>query len=393
MPLLAYTQSGEPLVAPLLSDDEWEGLKASAARDAWMPYGKGRAIPKESRLGTRFFAHPPGQSPEGSRETDIHLYLKAQCLIGARLAGWEALPEQSGKTPDGEDWRADVLCRRPGKPWSIAFEAQMQLQAEATYRRRQARYAASSIRTLWLVGHDHGLLSRYWLEPDQDLPAFKTQVWNDEQGRPGAHVLIDGQTLPVAEFVSGALTRKLHWSGEGRHGVIQLILRDDQCWHRTCRRKVRLTVKAQTTQGKLIELSAVQALEGYQEAYAKAQTALPDLADHPQPFRKGLTSRCPHCGRDIRYHTREWASQPLTLVPIGVIIPHHGRPVGLTPHAQWHWGPQTQWTDWAPVGDIGLICHQETNIQARHQSHSRTAHTLQAKDPRQRLNRNVTRFP
>jgi len=37
MPLLAYAQSGEPLIAPLLSDDEWEQLKSERDRDAWMP--------------------------------------------------------------------------------------------------------------------------------------------------------------------------------------------------------------------------------------------------------------------------------------------------------------------------------------------------------------------
>src|SRR5919112_4885775 len=115
MPLLAYTQSGEPLIAPLMSDDEWEQLKSERERDAWMPGSCRRAIPKVSRLGTRFFAHPPGHAAEGSRESDLHLYLKAQCLIGARAAGWEALPEQPGKTPDGLDWRAGVLLRRPGE--------------------------------------------------------------------------------------------------------------------------------------------------------------------------------------------------------------------------------------------------------------------------------------
>src|SRR3712207_6663652 len=38
MPLLAYTGSGEPLVAPLMSDDEWERLRAAKDRDAWMPH-------------------------------------------------------------------------------------------------------------------------------------------------------------------------------------------------------------------------------------------------------------------------------------------------------------------------------------------------------------------
>ena len=95
MPLLAYTHSGDPLIAPLMTDHEWEHLRSARDRDAWMPHGKGRAVPKISRLGTRFFAHPPGHTPEGARETDVHLYLKAQCLVGARAAGWDALPEQS----------------------------------------------------------------------------------------------------------------------------------------------------------------------------------------------------------------------------------------------------------------------------------------------------------
>ena len=54
MPLLAYTRSGEPLVAPLQSDDKWERLRASTDRDAWMAYRQRRAISKVSRLGTRF---------------------------------------------------------------------------------------------------------------------------------------------------------------------------------------------------------------------------------------------------------------------------------------------------------------------------------------------------
>jgi hypothetical protein len=116
MPLLAYTHSGDPLIAPLMTDHEWEHLRSARNRDAWMPHGKGRAVPKISRLGTRFFAHPPGHTPQGARETDVHLYLKAQCLVGARAAGWDALPEQFGTTPDGQDWRADVLCRRRESP-------------------------------------------------------------------------------------------------------------------------------------------------------------------------------------------------------------------------------------------------------------------------------------
>ena len=84
-----------------------------------MPSG-GRAIPKVSPLGTCFFAHPRGQTPPGGKESATHLFLKAQCLAGAQAAGWQALPEQAGRTPDGQPWRADVLGRRPGQPWSWA---------------------------------------------------------------------------------------------------------------------------------------------------------------------------------------------------------------------------------------------------------------------------------
>src|SRR5215218_2613444 len=244
MPLLAYTQSGEPLVAPLMSDAEWERLRSSTERDAWMPESRRRAVPKVSRLGTRFFAHPPRHAPEGGRESDLHLYLKAQCLIGARAAGWDALPEQSGKTPDGQDWRADVLCRRPGQPWSIALEA---------------------------------------------------------------HVHVDGLRLSVADFVLGALSRQLRWYEHDRHGVVMLVLRKDQCWHRTCRKPILLAFRAETTSGDTLDLPSVQALDGYGSAYAQAQAALPDLADSPWPFRRVLASRCPHCRREIRYQHQDWA--------------------------------------------------------------------------------------
>src|SRR5918997_4386648 len=188
-----------------------------------MPGSRRRAIPKVSRLGTRFFAHPPGDASQGARESDVHLYLKAQCLIGARAAGWEALPEQSGKTPGGQDWRADVLCRRPGGSWCVGFEAQVQLQGEEAYRQRQERYASSGLRTLWLVAHEPAALQSYWRRPDQYLPAFRTSIWKNQKGHPGAHVHVDGLTLAVADFVAGALSRQLHWYESGRHAVVTFV--------------------------------------------------------------------------------------------------------------------------------------------------------------------------
>jgi hypothetical protein len=46
MPLLAYSEAGEPLVAPLMSDAEWEELRSAKDRDPWMPQSRKRAIPQ-----------------------------------------------------------------------------------------------------------------------------------------------------------------------------------------------------------------------------------------------------------------------------------------------------------------------------------------------------------
>ena len=107
-------------------------------------------------------------------------------------------------------------------------------------------------------------------------------------------------------------------------------------------------------------------MHGYAEAYAKAQVALPDLAESPRRFRIVLASRCPHCKREIRYQREDWAGQSATFkLPIGINIPEQGSQIGLTPHAQWRWGPEFRWPQWAPLGGIGPISHRPLEIQPR----------------------------
>ena len=52
-------------------------------------------------------------------------------------------------------------------------------------------------------------------------------------------------------------------------------------------------------------------------------------------------------------------------VPIGVDIGAQGHCLGLTPHEQWHWGPETRWTHWAPLGGIGLISRRHLEVRPR----------------------------
>ncbi|EIM30337.1 hypothetical protein MicloDRAFT_00008870 [Microvirga lotononidis] len=107
-------------------------------------------------------------------------------------------------------------------------------------------------------------------------------------------------------------------------------------------------------------------MNGYADAYTKAQAALPDLAESPLRFRKVLTSRCPHCTREIRYQREDWAGQSAAYkLPIGINIPEQGSQIGLPPHTQWRWGPEARWPQWAPLGGIGPISHQPLEIRPR----------------------------
>ena len=105
-------------------------------------------------------------------------------------------------------------------------------------------------------------------------------------------------------------------------------------------------------------------MEGFSRAYAWAQGALPDLSDCPQPFRRGFRTRCRHCGREIRYPKGEWMSDAgaRVRVPIGVGLPDRAarERLCLRPHADWHWGAQARWHEWAPVGGLGLITWDRT---------------------------------
>jgi hypothetical protein len=45
-------------------------------------------------------------------------------------------------------------------------------------------------------------------------------------------------------------------------------------------------------------------------------------------------------------------------VPLGINIAEQGARLGVSPHTQWHWGPEARWTSWAPLGGIGRIWYR-----------------------------------
>ena len=149
---------------------------------------------KTSRLGTRFFAHLALGDCASGDESPEHLHLKALAIAAARAAGWDAEAEVAGVTPGGEPWRADVLAAR-GRH-RVAVEVQWSPQADDETRRRQARYAASGVRGLWLFRRP-GFLS------DADVPALRVG------GSLAAGLTILGQ--PAADALAAAFDRRLRF--------------------------------------------------------------------------------------------------------------------------------------------------------------------------------------
>lgn len=111
------------------------------------------AILKRSVRGLQFFAAAPGMAGVTAPESVEHQIAKIKLVLGMRAAGHQARVEQSGSTPSGEQWQADVLVLTTRGP--IAVEVQLAQQHWDDYRSRTARYRASGVSVVWLVRDAH----------------------------------------------------------------------------------------------------------------------------------------------------------------------------------------------------------------------------------------------
>lgn len=239
MPLRAISADGKDVIAPLITDAEWETLRADKARGGLhMPGTKAPAIPKVSPNGLRFFAHKPGTKPAGAShgETMLHLEIKRQVILAARNAGWDATTEITGVTPNGEEWRADVLCRSGHR--SVAIEAQVSAQRDVEYLERQARYKCSGIRGLWLEARPHSYRTRFHsllpsTKATKDLPIFR--LWSPAKSAALTpndiyQVDIDGQHVMLQDFIIGCLRGDLKWIGESDDQCGEFWIKKHNCW-------------------------------------------------------------------------------------------------------------------------------------------------------------------
>ena len=221
MPLKCLDGEREIYAFDTESDDAWEALRSKNAetKALRMPCCGAGVVLRTSKLGTRHFAHVKRGPCETAPETAEHLLAKMAVIEGIKSTAWSAMPEQSGRTPSGEEWRADVLAAK-GKG-KVAFEIQWSRQDNEETVRRQQRYAAAGVRGLWLFRQKDFPTGR-------ETPSFRL-VFNAEANSfdvmmPSPHYdamwvarnttdeMSWGQRIPLQRFVAGALEGRLRFA-------------------------------------------------------------------------------------------------------------------------------------------------------------------------------------
>ena len=172
---------------------------------------------RTSKLGTRHFTHVRTGTCTTAPESAEHLLAKLLTVQAIQGSTWHARPEQSGATPSGESWRADVLATKGNA--KIAFEIQYSRQPQEETDRRQKRYQEAGVRGLWLMRQSDFKTSRetpvFQLQYDQGTRSFSVRIpWSNPWHRlriirlhaEDAEWL---QTIPLPQFIRGVLERRL----------------------------------------------------------------------------------------------------------------------------------------------------------------------------------------
>lgn len=221
MPLKCLSDSREIYAFDIGTDAAWELLKTSNATSKFlkMPCCNANVVLRRSKLGTRHFAHARRGDCQTAPESAEHLLAKTIVVEGIKATSWVALPEQAGETPSGEAWRADVLAVK-GKA-KVAFEIQWSRQTDEDTKMRQKRYSEAGVRGLWLfkqkdipVGHE---IPSFRLVFDPESKGLDVLVPSADYhplwiSRRGEDLRYWSQKVPLARFVSGALTGRLRFA-------------------------------------------------------------------------------------------------------------------------------------------------------------------------------------
>ena len=214
MPLRAFIDGNE-VIAPALSDEEWEALRQRVQAEKLavvLPCCDRPGYLRRSRLGTRHFAHKRAGEDDAQRcdmegETMEHLKAKADIVTAARRAGYRASPELAG-----EGWRADVMAERPNGTGRIAFEVQWSFLRLEDCIFRQERYARDDVRGCWFFRNPPPQWLREGdLGPEikarRELPLFHLWVNVDRS----FSVSLNRQLYSLTDFVYALLKSRIRF--------------------------------------------------------------------------------------------------------------------------------------------------------------------------------------
>lgn len=214
MPLRAFVD-GKEVIAPTLSDEEWEALRQRVQAEKLpvvLPCCERPGYLRRSRLGTRHFAHKRSTENDAPRcdmegETMEHLKAKADIVMAAQRAGYRAAPELAG---DG--WRADVMAERANGSGRIAFEVQWSFLRLEDCIFRQERYARDQVRGCWFFRNPPPQWVRDGdtgpeLKARHELPLFHLWVNVDRS----FSVSLNRQLYSLSDFVYALLKSRIQF--------------------------------------------------------------------------------------------------------------------------------------------------------------------------------------
>ena len=219
MPLRA-TLDGNDIHSYEYKNESWDSFKASYKKfNLLMTCCATPAIPKTSRLGTFFFAHKQKGECRSEPESAEHLFLKSLIANAATEAGWIVKTESRGISAAGEEWVADVLCKK-GKS-QVALEVQLSAIPYSEIAARTEKYRRSNVRVAWFA--DELKFKDWHARSKKIIPIFGLSRFS--AGKSPTVKLFD---LSIEMFVKSLLTKKIQWVDEPWHYEILYI--EDTCW-------------------------------------------------------------------------------------------------------------------------------------------------------------------
>jgi hypothetical protein len=221
MPLRAILDNSD-LFAFEQTVEFWEALKNSPkGKQLAMPCCGERAIAKTSPLGNFFFAHyRRAEECDAKPESKEHIFLKGVIAKAAKSANWEVATEYQGFTPNGDQWIADVLCRK--ETARVALEVQLSKQTLKEFNYRQERYKNSGVRAAWFVSEIVEKSINH--QQSKELPIFVVSDYATEEPLP----IVKGFNLPLVNFVQLLLSGSVSWKTDPEEFNVYYI--KDTCW-------------------------------------------------------------------------------------------------------------------------------------------------------------------